>query len=244
MNRLLGIAIYYMVFGICAFFSVFTFELWRLGVLGFSVLIVYVILKYFVEIDQLPFISYRSYGKWLTIIMAIFPFLCILTIHFYTKPQKQTIILPKDYQGEVSILYSKFSDENSISFSDRKTIRVGESGMVKTLYSCCNNDIPFLNIESKSSLEETNIFFENDLINKIPVYNYNKPKNKSDIIYNFYKTYEFPVCYSAILSNCCTLFIIIPPSKYSDYFNKKADKNGYFLKSYFIKQHQNHCKNK
>ncbi|MCG8776353.1 hypothetical protein [Tenacibaculum finnmarkense] len=175
MKRLRNIGIYYAVFGILLMISFIFTNLWRISIIGIILLLVYFFLKIVCKKKKIVTKLTKQQLQLWDFILVILPFVYVLLASWYVwRPYKQTIILPKNYEGVVAIQYDRPNGQKEkwtggfLGIGTSRVIEVDNTGIAKTQFKFHNNAIPFLgakqNYQNKGGLK---IYYENDLNNEI-----------------------------------------------------------------------------
>lgn len=172
MKRLRNTAIYYIFFGVLLAVSFIFSLLWGFSIIGIFLLFIYLFLKYILKVEKFPNPLSKRQTKFLNFFLIIFPFLIVAIIYLsISKPYKQKIILPSDYEGIVVIEYNQENgsakewSKNSLGFNSYRIIRVDTTGIGRTQFKFYNK-IPLLALKMKQYPEikpiNTLIAFENN----------------------------------------------------------------------------------
>lgn len=172
-------------------------------------------------------------------VMYAHPVLLTMSIFYYlTMPYRQTIILPKGYEGLVVIQYDepqgapKEYTGGFLGLGRSWLIKVDRNGWAKTQHKYSDRHIPILDASSWNNnyLEDAKIYYEGDLNTQIPVSNYsfNPTEDYRQTPENYRRTTEAAVSnnlkhdrpiaflgYESILRN---YFIVAKPGNYLKHF--------------------------
>ncbi len=171
-------------------------------------------------------------------VMYAHPVLLTMSVFYYlTMPYRQTIILPKGYEGLVVIQYdepkgSKEYTGGFLGIGRSWLIKADRNGWAKTQHKYSDRHIPILDASSWNNnyLEDAKIYYEGDLNTQIPVSNYsfNPTEDYRQTPENYRRTTEAAVSnnlkhdrpiaflgYESILRN---YFIVAKPGNYLKHF--------------------------
>ncbi|MEM6814201.1 MAG: hypothetical protein AAF600_07360 [Bacteroidota bacterium] len=227
MKRLRNIGIYYTLFGILLMVSFIFTNLWRISLLGIALLLIYFILKVGFKKNKIETkLSGLKLILW-DLFLILFPFIYVLLTCWYVwRPYKQTIVIPKDYEGVVAIQYNKPDGQEKrwiggfLGIGASRLIKVDTTGIAKTQFGFHHNAIPFLGAKqtyyNRGGLK---IYYENDFKNEIikgangKSYTYeDKDENKPNIYFTGFRKYPL------------VIFVVTKSENYLNYFMTKEEK--------------------
>lgn len=244
MKRLRNIAIYYIVLGILCFCSFWLYGYWKLAIIGAIGLIFYLVLRFVFKNKSISInISKRTLFVWDCFLYSL-PILFIIFSWLYlTKPFNQTIVLPKGYEGIVTIEYEqkdgqpkKWIDE-SFGMGGSRLIKVAKNGKAKTQFKYDDKYVPLLGTYSQVSLAGMKIYYEGNLNIEIPQYSYNGSAGTEDFQYEKLKQKNLPTAYTTAVNKQKNTIVICKVNEYSNYFYteheiKEMEEQGIFLDSW------------
>lgn len=233
MKRLKNTGIYYTIFGILLAISFVFFQLWRISILGIFLLVIYFFLKFVFNKKEIVTKLNKKQLKNIDFFLIISPILyVILTLWYVWRPYKQSIILPKDYEGIVAIQYERPDGQpykwigGFLGIGASRLIEVDSTGIVETQFKFHHNAISFLGLrQTYHNRGGLKIYYENDLNNEIV--------KGADGEYRVYKNIEnYPNIYFTGLDYYpLIVFVITKSDNYNDYFmSEKEMINEYKLK--------------
>ncbi|AWG25826.1 hypothetical protein [Flavobacterium kingsejongi] len=244
MKRLRNIAIYYIVLGILCFCSFWLYGFWKLSIIGVVLLIVYFLLRFVFKIKNIAFnISKSKFIVW-DCFLYLLPIIFITFSFWYlTKPFNQTIVLPKGYQGIITIEYDQKEGQpkkwigESLGMGGSRLIRVDNNGRAKTQFKYEDKYIPLLGTYSQVSLKGMKIYYESNLNAEIPQYSYNDSAGTEDFQYEKLKQKNLPIAYTTAVNKQKNIIVVCKVKQYSTYFYteneiKKMEEQGVFLDSW------------
>jgi len=231
MKRLRNIAIYYIIFGVLCFVSFFASKLWPIALVGIFLFLIFLILRFIFNIKTLPIKLTKKQSGYIKTSLYLLPFIFSFWAFWYIgRPYRQTIIIPKNYEGVVAIKYGQKDGQKQwtsgfLGFGASRLIKVDSTGIAKTQFVYHNNDITFLGISKPNYSGGIKIYFENDLKFKIPIQTY--PMSDTDEMYFERKVKQNePVGYfeDEVDSPPLIIFVITKPSNYYKYFMKLGER--------------------
>ncbi|MFB9057141.1 hypothetical protein ACFFU9_10345 [Mariniflexile ostreae] len=237
MKKLRNIGIYYTVFGFLLMISFVFTNLWRISIVGITLLLVYFFLKIIYKKNRIETKLTKQQLQLWNFILIIFPFIYILFTSWYVwRPYNQTIILPKNYDGVVAIQYDRPDGQKEkwtggfLGIGASRIIEVDTTGIAKTQFKFHNNAIPFLgvkqNYQNKGGLK---IYYENDLNNEIII--------GADGKYQTYKNQNIKhpnIYFTGLTKYPLIIFVITKTKKYDNYFLNEEE----MINEYKIKHNQ------
>lgn len=225
MKRLRNISIYYIIFGVLCFVSFFASKLWPITLVGVFLFLTFLILKFIFNFKTLPLKLTKKQSRYIKFFLYLLPFIFSFWVFWYIgRPYRQTIIIPKNYNGVVAIKYEQKDGQKQwtnglLGIGASRLIKVDSTGIAKTQFAYHNNDIKFLGISKPNYSNGIKIYFENDLKLKIPIQTY--PISDTDKRYFERKVKENePVGYfeDEVDSPPLIIFVITKTSDYYNYF--------------------------
>ncbi len=184
--------------------------------------------------------SYKSHGQRtlkiaaLQFLIYIHPFLIILSVGYYLEmPYRQTIVLPKGYEGLVVIQYNepqgtpKEYTGGFLGIGRSWLIKVDRNGWAKTQHKYPNRNIPILNMytsQNSDYFSDAKIYYEDDLNTPIPTpeWGFNPTEDYTQshdeaIAYNL--KHDLPIVFfDGNGQTEANDFVITKPSNYLKYF--------------------------
>lgn len=162
---------------------------------------------------------------------------------YLTKPFNQTIVLPKGYQGVVTIECEqkegqpkKWIDE-SLGIGGSRLIKIDKNCTAKNQFKYEDKYIPLLETYSQVFLEGMKIYYENNLNIEISQYSYNESAGTEDFQYEKLKQKNSPIAYTTAVNKQKNIIVVCKVKEYSTYFYteneiKKMEEEGVFLDSW------------
>ncbi|CAA0149566.1 hypothetical protein ACE1MK_15315 [Tenacibaculum maritimum] len=224
MKRLRNTGIYYTIFGILLAISFVFFQLWRISILGIFLLLIYLILRFGFKKKEIATRLDRRQLQKLDFFLAIFPILyVILTLWYVWRPYKQSIILPKGYEGVVAIQYNKPNGlvkkwtGGFLGIGASRLIEVDSTGIAKTQFKFLNNAISFLGMKQSNQNDGgLKIYYENDLDNEIV-------KGADGVYYSYKNNNELGIYFTDFNYYPLMIFVIVKTKNYNKYFMTKDE---------------------
>lgn len=244
MKRLRNIAIYYVVLGILCFCSFWLYGFWKLTIIGVVLLIIYFLLRSVFKINSIPFNTSKSKLIVWDCFLYLLPVLFIVFSFWYlTRPFNQTIVVPKGYEGVVTIEYDQKDGQpkewigESFGIGGSRLIKVDNNGKAKTQFGYEDKYIPLIGTYSQVSLAGLKVYYENNLKNEIPQYSYNESAGTEDFQYEKLKHKNLPIAYTTAVNKQNNKVVVCKVKDYKNYFYtqnelKKMEEQGIFLDSW------------
>ena len=224
MKRLRNIAVYYIVLGILCLCSFWLYGFWPLAIIGFILLCIYIFLRFVCGIKNIQFKTSKSKFFIWDIFLYLHPIILIVSILLYlTKPFKQVIVLPKDYEGVVVIKYDQTNGQpklwidNFLGFGGYRLIKVNKDGFAKTQFKYEDKYVPIMGTESGVTLEGMKIYYENDSNNEIPLFSRNNQNIEDDLLSKKIKR-NLPIAFNYQNNHEKLVFVIGKGNDYNKYF--------------------------
>jgi hypothetical protein len=223
MKKLRNISIYYIVLGILLFCSILFSKLWKLSIIGVILFFIYLILRFIFKVKTFQVHWSKDKMSLWNHFFYLHPLLLVVFILWYSdRSFNQTIILPKNYEGVVVIDYdmSDGQEENwtgtFLGMGGSRLIKANKNGHAKTQFKYPDNSIPILDISSGYiKLEDTKIYFENNLNKEIPKYYRNE---SIDDFYGKLKKNNSFIAFTIEDKNYRVLFVVCKDKDYYNYF--------------------------
>lgn len=229
MKRLRNIGIYYTLFGILLLVSFIFTNLWRISILGIFLLLIYFTIRIGFKKKKIETKLTKSQLILWDLFSVLFPFIYVaLTCWYVSRPYKQTIVIPKNYEGVVAIQYNEPNGQEKkwiggfLGIRSSRLIEVDSTGTTKTQFKFHHNAIPFLGLrQTYHNRGGLKIYYANDLENEVVVgangENITYENMKDDLANIYFVDYNF-------IHKPHIVFVVTNKKRYSHYFMTMQEK--------------------